>query len=511
MKSRMIRPTPKKLMIVWPRGFGKTTLITKAGQLYLHILDPDMSTVTDSVSLEKSWDFLKALKDIMSGDDHNAWFSRMYGNWKDNKRAWKQGNLIHAMRQSLAAESASMVSSSVEKGITGKHPDALFIDDPIVMEKLVEGLAWIDKVNRHTDAMIPALRSDGLLVSTATRYHDTDWLGKYMRDEGVRSVAGMSVPYMDFDIDETHGSWDLYFLQARDSFGDPVLPEVAPKEFLDAYEKKNPMDFQAQMMNEPGEGAHMPITRRDIERMWVEAKDIPGNLRLSVHCDTAFKDRKAIGKGDFSVIQVWGHSQNGSGEVYYLWGARSNTWSSNDFGSVFVQMLQMLQRDGQKPFIVTDERGMGGKEDMFEGMIWNWCAQAGIVAPPVKLLSRIGAKKEMRIRQAAAYWANGKVHLSRKAPEAQHLVQEMLRVGVSAHDDMADAAADVFHEEIYTVERLFGGDQESPFVRRPYDDVLQLPLHEMNDNHVRMLYDRQMDRENAEREQIAGRGDWDDL
>jgi len=319
----------------------------------------------------------------------------------------------------------------------------------------------------------------------------------------------MTPPYIDFGVNEDTGTWDLFFMAARDEFGDPTLPEVAPAEFLEAYERKNPMDFQAQMMNEPGEGGHMPLTRRDIETMWVDRRDLPGNLRYSIHCDTAFKDRKAVGKGDFSVIQLWGHSQNGSGEVYYLWGARSNRWSSQEFGEQLVKLIQQLKQENKRAFALTDERGMGGKEDMMAGMIWNWCSQAGMVAPPVQLLSRIGAKKEMRIRQAAGYWANGKVHLVRDAPEVGALVQEMLRIGVSSHDDMADAAADVFHEEIYTVERLFGGDPESPVVRHPYDDILQLPLESMTDENVRVLYDRAQEDEKFKREIASYQGDWE--
>jgi len=485
LRSRHIRPVPKKLMVVWPRGFGKTTIITKAGQLWLHVLDPDLSTITDSVTAEKSWDFLKALKDIMAGDDPNSWFPYLYGNWKDPKRAWKAGFLNHAYRRSLAAEAASMVCSSVEKGITGKHPDALFIDDPIVQEKLVEGLAWIEKVNRHTDAMIPALRSDGLLVATATRYHDTDWLGKYMREEGVRSVSGMKPPYLDFEVSDK-GAWELYFLQARDQLGTPVLPEVSSQEFLDAYERKNPMDFQAQMMNEPGEGEHMPIHRKDIEGMWVSRKDVPGNLRISVHCDTAWKSRKSVGKGDFSVIQVWGHAQDGSGAVYYLFGKRSNRWTPEEFGNNLVQVLQKLKAETKRAFTITDEMAVGGKADVFEGLVWNWCAQAGMVAPPVLLLSRAGTRKEIRIREAAGYWANQKVKLVRDADGVHELVAEMLRIGVSAHDDMADAAADVFHPDVYTPERVFGHGDESPISMKPTDDVLQ---GSFTDEAVRRAYD----------------------
>jgi hypothetical protein len=497
VKTRHLRTKPKKIMIIWPRGFGKTTIVTKAAQLWLHLQDPDVSTITDSVTTEKSWEFLGALKHVMDGSDPNAWFTHLYGNWRDPKREWKQGKLVHAFRQSLGAESSSMMCSSVEKGITGKHPDALFIDDPIVQEKLTEGLAWIEKVNRHMDAMIPALQSDGLLVATATRYHDTDWLGKYLRDEGCCNVEGHEPPYRDFDI-RPDGQWELFFMQARGDDGKSMLPDVVSDAFLQDYERKNPMDFQAQMMNDPGTGAHMPLTLEDLDRCWVEQRDVPKNLGYSIHCDTAWKSREMMGRGDFSAIQLWGHAGDGSGVVYYLEGWDSNTWSAEEFLDTLVGIIKRLkQTQGARPFAVTDERALGGKNDIMENLIWSHCAQYGVVSPPVVLLNRGGTKKEIRIREAAGYWKNGKVKLVRGAPGVETLRTQMLRIGVSAHDDMADCAADVFNEEIYTPERVAGQALDQPMMpRRPYDEYLQMPLGKIDADGVRELYDRDVEREN---------------
>ena len=43
LKLRHLQTQPKKILIVWPRGFGKTTIVSKAYQLWLHLLDPDLS------------------------------------------------------------------------------------------------------------------------------------------------------------------------------------------------------------------------------------------------------------------------------------------------------------------------------------------------------------------------------------------------------------------------------------------------------------------------------------
>lgn len=496
LQTRHLRSTPKKLMVIWPRGFGKTTLVTKAAQTWLHLQDPDLSTIIDSVTKEKSWEFLQAIKHVMDGSDPNAWFTALYGSWKDPRRIWQQDKLIHAHRHDIGAEATSIICSSVEKGITGKHPDALFIDDPIVQEKLVEGLAWLDKVNKHMDAMIPALQTDGLLVATATRYHDTDWLGTYLRDEGIIDCIGHQPEDIEALARGDQGQWHLFFLQARDAEGRSVLPEAVSDQWLLNYERKNPMDFQAQMMNCPGEGAHMPLTRAKIDQLIVDTKDIPKNLDYSIHCDIAWKDREAVGKGDYNVVQLWGHAVDGSGEVYYLEGYRSNTWNPSEFFEVLTSVVANVKHDGGHIRGITFDKPTGGMStEELEQTFWNHFAEYKMVCPPVYPISRAGKAKETRIRWAAGYWNNNRVWLKRNAPGLEVLITEMLRIGVSAKDDMADAATDVFYEEIYAPEISGARFGQPPPPVRPMDEELQGPLHLMSDEAIREAYDRDVEKE----------------
>jgi hypothetical protein len=53
------------------------------------------------------------------------------------------------------------------------------------------------------------------------------------------------------------------------------------------------------------------------------------------------------------------------------------------------------------------------------------------------------------------------------------LVDQMLRIGTSAHDDWADAGSDVFHPEIYTPTRRQGVLDAQPNIARPWDRELQ--------------------------------------
>ena len=492
-KDREFKFMPMKLMVVWPRHAGKTHIVTKSFQLWLQLRNPDLASVTDSVTINKSWEFVHSLQSVMSGADPYAWFTKMYGNWYDPKRAWRSGFLVHKFRKSVSRSEPSIKATSVEKGLTGEHPDCLFIDDPLVQEKLKDEGTWNKTVNSHCDNVIPALQPNGILVAVGTRYLDGDWIGRYLELEGAKEVQGM--PIKEFTPDPENGQWCVYFMQARDSKGNSILPTVPQftEEFLKAYEKKNPLDFWAQMMNEPGTGSHMPITRDQLEQMWVEQNHVPNNLRISIHCDTAWKTRENLAQGDFSVIQVWGHDATGNGVVYFLEARRSNIWRVEDFGEQLVMLLQKYKRKMLWPFVITDEQALGGKADSFAQLVTNWCAQAGMFSPPVQLINRQGRKKEIRIREAAGYWVDGKVRLVRNAPEVENLCYEMLRIGTSRFDDMADAAADVFHPEIYMPEVVTGKNQ-SPSPRRPGDDILQLPVRLWDDDTIRDVYDEDLER-----------------
>ena len=489
LATRATRTRRKKLMIVWPRGFGKTTTITKAGNLWLHLQDPDLATAVDSVTQQMSEKFVGVIRDTLEGANPYAWFPLLYGNWV-GARLWRNDALTHAMRRAHSRSEPSLEATSVDRGLTGKHPDALFIDDPVTREKLREGDSWLKIVDDHIDALIPVMPPQGLVVASATRYSDIDWLGRLMRDEGVRSIDGMQCRDPFFKL-SANGQWDLFLMRARTDLGDPVLPEIWDAQALDDYERKNPYDFAAQMMNEPNEGEHMPVTREQIEHMYVDEKELPSNLRYSIHLDTAFKEREKAGRGDYSVICVWGH-QVGTGTVYFVEGRRSNTWGASEYSDQLVSILQDYRMRRKQVFAITDETP-AGKADTFTLYLMGACHAAGVPMPPFIRITQT-TKKTTRIREAAMYWADGRVRLLRNAREVQHLVLEMLRLH-GAHDDMADASASVFHPDVYTAERInLPGGTTNPIVR-PWDEFLHTPTRLWTPEQAGQVYDADVERE----------------
>lgn len=154
----------KKLAVIMHRKGGKTTLITRAGQLWLHLRDPEISTYTGSENTANAGKMLAAIKAVVDGSDHYALWTKLYGNWAGTARTWAGREVVHAARKNTARQDPSLGVFGVETSITGAHPDAIFYDDPVSYERLKSDTDWLATVNSQVSSLIPVLQSDGLLV-----------------------------------------------------------------------------------------------------------------------------------------------------------------------------------------------------------------------------------------------------------------------------------------------------------------------------------------------------------
>lgn len=461
---------PLHLMVLVPRDVGKTTVITQAGMAWIHLRDPEISTYIGSERADFAIDMLGPIKNILSGEDTHSRFAWLYGNWCDPQREWKQQQVVHAARTNMSRKEPSFGIWGVESGITGKHPDVLCLDDPISYEKLAAAGNWLTTVNNHIDSLVPVLPSDGCLIFVGTRYHDGDHFGVGLRKEFALTVSGMSLPSVSPRED---GKWHCYFLAGRDSAGQPAIPRIWPERRLKDFHRRNPLRYSAQVLNDPMNTENAPITHEHIEKATVPLDQIPKNLRITFHLDTAFKTQESLARGDFSVITAMGHSQDGTGNVYHLGSWGSNMWTGEAFGTQLMFQFQHHKSKYRRISMITDEQVIGGKAGTWELLLRNWFHDAGQIMPPFVLMPR-NKKKVIRHIEAANFIVDGHAFLVANAPGHEELVHELLRIGGSLHDDYIDTFADCFSEKCYNVMHRNGAAAtENDQTEDPWDTYIR--------------------------------------
>lgn len=484
-----------RLAILVPRRVGKSVMFTKAGQLWCHLLDSELSTYTGSEKTEFATDFLGSIKAVIDGTDTFARFQWLYGDWgAQHGRTWKTEQVVHGARKNLSRTEPSFGVWGVEGGLTGKHPDILFFDDPISYEKLATHANWLETVNAHTSSLVPVVESDGAIIWLGTRYHDGDHFGTSFDKEGVSENAGMRLPHVPIRED---GVWKVYFLAARDSENQPVIPTIWSEHALRDFERKDPLRYAAQVMNDPSSSDFNPLTREQVNECWVDAKDVPKNLRITLHTDTAFKSQESQARGDDSVIIEVGHSRDGSGDVYVLGCYGSNLWRVEDFANRIVMRAQEWKRRGKKFALITDELAPGGKRGTWPLVIQSWFHAAGLPCPPIMELQRGGKKKIARIIEAVSFIVDGHVKFVKDAPGMDRLVEQLVKVGTSRHDDYSDAFADAFHKDVYRPLHKLGGTTETNEYSSPHDDVLKTGTLKTEQDYIRYATQFEKEREVA--------------
>lgn len=455
------------LLIDAHRGSAKTMIVTKILPIWLSLRNPNLAVVIDAIEQTQAIEFTSFAKNVFDDDDPYSWFVTLYGSWEGSK-VWTQERFTHSARR-VNRTDPSFRAGSVEKGITGAHPDVLILDDPVTMEKLREQGNWLTIAKRHMDSIYPALLNHSLFILVGTPYTDNDVITSTIRAKGIQLVVGEPLPKDYQRYHRQGGQWRMYHLPALKSSGESMIPKAWPMKKLEEYRADKPADFASQMMLCPGSGDTVALTFAQIEECIVTPGEVPRGLPITLHFDTAFKSPKKMGTGDFSTILVAAHHRSLS-DVYYLAEHGANNWRDDDFIERLMEIVRYYREKNIPILAMTDERQIGGKEGLWEHRLRSAFRDAGQRMPRFIQINRgKGENNTARIAEAAGYWIEGHVKLVRgKCP---NLVEQMARIGISEHDDYASAAADAFNPQIYQVFQASTG-RESPVPRGSMQEIL---------------------------------------
>jgi hypothetical protein len=275
---------------------------------------------------------------------------------------------------------------------------------------------------------------------------------------------------MQFDkVPFGKGSWHVFFWQTEDELtGEPTHPILWTKDKIAEAKRRNAEDFACQQQNNPGTSNLAPLIESQLPDLFVDYKDFFFQLQTlghiegaSVHIDTAFKRKETIGKGDDNAIGVWLHDARRNGMMYLdtdLLRA-SNEWREEDFNTELIKVLLNLRRRNIRVKCLTDEVEPGGKAGSYKNRLLGIIKATGLRLREDDLIQfNRTTDKRARIRTGTGNWAEGYVRiLLHKDPQGQWIIppivrklfNQILRIDVVPHDDIADAITDGFAKGIW--------------------------------------------------------------
>jgi hypothetical protein len=456
------------LAIILPRGFGKTVTATKSASIWTHLDEPDMSTLFCSATSELSEDILNTIQEVISGQDEDSWFGWLYGNWRKGAKDWTKKYCNHGYRHARNISEPALDITGVDIGMTGYHHRQHVWDDPITRNKFREGGVYLRGVHEAVNASWNACQTNGLIMFVLTRYADGDVAGKHLKEEGIATWDGMPCPNMALFSQKPMGMgvWHVYFMQTEDELtGEPIHPLLWDKKKITEAKTRDPEDFACQQQNNPGTGERAPLIESQLPDLFMDYRDFRYMVPVesaSVHLDTAFKKLDTIRKGDFNAIGVWLKDARHNGLMYLdtdllRW---SNEWREEDFNDKLVEVLVLLRRRAIRVSHLTDEIEPGGKAGTYKNRLLGLTRQAGVRLHEDRIvqLNRGGTNKKARIRTSVGHWAENYVRILLHKdingkwiipPVVLELFNQILRIDVVEHDDIADALADGFIERIW--------------------------------------------------------------
>lgn len=541
-KSLTGKPGRTHIASVLPRGYGKTVCSTKSATIWSGLDDPDMTVLIQSASEDFSVDILKAQQAVLSGEDSDSWFVWLYGDWKNGAQDWTKKYVNHAYRRSRNVSEPSIDISSSAVGSTGYHPRQCWWDDPLIKNKLKQDkIAYLRGQHEAVDASYNSVHTNGLMSLTLTRYLDDDIAGRKMRNEGVASWSGMPCPHMAvFDkIPFGKGIWHVFFYQTEDeATGEPTNPYLWTRETIAQAKGRGgegAEDFACQQQNNPGSGEKAPLVEGQIPWLYMSYQDFAWKVTpqwATIHIDTAFKNKENSGRGDSNAIVVWIKDTRDDGVLYldtHLL-RNSDEWREEDFNKELVKVCLNLRARGIFIKCITDEKEPGGKEGTYKNRILGILRTAGFNFGDDQFIQfNRTTEKKARIRTAAGHWAEGYArivldqvncncpplefdhktnkYIPRQCPHfivppvVKSMIDQIVRVDVVGHDDLADAMTDGFTRQAgWTPPAVKPGtpQEEGAVPRRPWDEDLKDVGKPMSDQELQQFL--------MDRDELAGLG-----
>jgi predicted phage terminase large subunit-like protein len=216
--------TRERALVLAPRGFGKSTLLSVVRSIYEIARNPDVRILLASNTQPQAEGFLREIRGHL---ERNIIFRALYGDLTGPK--WTDREFIVGVRRRIMKE-PTVMAIGVGGALISRHFDIIICDDIVDEENARTEMqrerlrTWFFKV------LMPCLEPDGKLCIVGTRYHYRDLYGTLMESGFAPSVT---------------------IIRALDEQGRSTWPEKFPVERLEQIRRDaGTVIFNAQYQND---------------------------------------------------------------------------------------------------------------------------------------------------------------------------------------------------------------------------------------------------------------------
>lgn len=296
-RQKISVPGSRGVMIL-PRGFGKTKVMTEGGGAWDLLRNPDEAIRISNAIVETAGDFAHTIRSVYDNNEFMEWcFSDYYVKHPNSQARWNESEMVLPNRTRSRRE-ASVEFGGTTASAEGHHHSRHIVDDPI-------GLAALN-TNRGANSVMyqtvnwfwtseTTLLDSGITGSTLaimTRYAVDDVAATILKE--CSASYGYPIDYWE---PNPKGKWIVYYRKAIEN-GEAIYPEEWPKERLLELAEKDPWTWMTQYQNEPegaGGSEFFESKLSTFEMEWEEER----NLWFIIK-----PDGKEIYLGDCDVICV---------------------------------------------------------------------------------------------------------------------------------------------------------------------------------------------------------------
>lgn len=401
---------PKRAVVVLPRGFLKTSVVTKAYPIWRAIRNPEVRILIVSNSEPNAKKMVSQIKQVF---ERNQVFQWLFPELIPDFAHCRWSDLAAEINRdaSIGYQEATFEAAGVGSNIVSRHYDLIIEDDTLSPRKddvtgaeLMPMKEEVDQVigwhRLATSLLINPTESELMVVGTRWAYHDL-----------IGAIVKECPDY-------------AHFQRAAEEDEQPTYPTRFPITTLRQIEsEQGTYMYNALYMNRP-----VPAEKQIFKVEWLREFDLaPVGLRKFMSVDLAISQEDSA---DYTAITVGGATEDG--RLYVLECLRLRASPREVIDALFT-----LYKD--YPDIERIAVEAIAYQASLIYMINDRATEDGVFIP-VEPIKRRERTKEQRILRLQPLMANGRLYLR---PTQRALRDELLEFPYGRHDDMIDALSDL--------------------------------------------------------------------